>query len=78
MKFSIFFAMAADRGELNGIFCLACNVYFKVCVLLWDGKVAFCHFKIDIQMKPKTKLSNIPGGVCLNAGSCSLYFQTYI
>jgi len=31
MNFPIWFVMAVDRGELIGIFCLACNVYFKVC-----------------------------------------------
>ena len=31
MNLPIWFVMAVDRGELNGIFCLTCNVSFKVC-----------------------------------------------
>ena len=31
MNFSIWLVMGVDRGELNGIFYLTCNISFKVC-----------------------------------------------
>jgi len=39
MNFPIWFVMAVDRGELNGIFCLTCNVSFKVCFIAmgWES-----------------------------------------
>ena len=48
----------------------------KSVALLRDGKVACCHCQIDRRVD-ETKTREIedevdyPGGVCLNAGSCS-------
>jgi len=39
MIFPIWFVMTVDRGELNSIFCLTCNVSCKDCCFTaeWEG-----------------------------------------